>query len=207
MKNKVVVLVLIIIILFTGYVFYKNTNHVQYKEVNINDQYSIKTPSDFSMTQVPYTITNVPNYGFTGPNHQNSFSVMVSPYLSSNSPIDGQCAISTDSTKVYCEGVTLTKSFLISGFISGNQKVFYGTKYGDLTQDCTAISGCQHPPADQRYSVTYIFIIPRQTDNTLVEFWAADAVRKSSPQVNSFEGVGALLHDTVIPSLRLIGEN
>ena len=128
---------------------------------------------------------------------------MFNPYLSSDSPIDGKCAVSTDSTKIYCEGITLTQSFVTSG----NQKVFYGTKSDDLTLDCTMNSGCQHPPANQRYSITYIFVVPNQANNTLIEFWAGDAVRKPSSQVSGFEGVAKLLHDTIIPSLGHIGQN
>ena len=179
------------------------TTPISLKEFNINAQYSIKAPQDFTMKQISYTITNVPNYAFTEPDYRNQFSVMVLPYLRSNSPIEGKCAISTDSTKIYCEGVTLTDSF----DISGNRKVFYGTNSGDLTLDCTMNSGCQHPPADQRYSITYIFVTPDKTNNTLVEFWAGDAIRKPSPKVNDFEGSASLLHDTVIPSFRMIGED
>lgn len=176
------------------------SNTLSLKEVRINDIYFIKVPSDFSITQISHNITNVPNYEFIESNYQNRFRVIVHPILRSNSPIDGKCSISPGFTKAYCEGATLINSFTTPS----GRKVFYGTISDDLTQSCTANSICPPPPDNQRYSITYIFII-NDIDNTLVEFFAGDAVRKPSPEVNDFEGVAKLLHDTVIPSFRTNG--
>jgi hypothetical protein len=128
----------------------------------------------------------------------------VHPFLSSNSYIDGKCSISPDFTKAYCEGATLANSFTTPS----GQKVFYGIRSDDLAapDNCGMNSKCSPPPVNERYSITYIFVID-EIDSQLIEFWADDAVRKSSPEIKSFEGVAQILHDTIIPSFHSNGQD
>ncbi len=174
------------------------------KTVDLADRYSINVPNDFSVTEVPKTITDVPDYAFQD-SKSNQFSVAVLPYLLADSPIPGKCAVSTTydagmvSAPAFCEGLILTSWFSDPGGFT----VKYGTQVTDMTTQCTMNSPCpvQVPPGI-RYSVEYVFLVADKGRQALVEFFSGQAGRISSSQVQGFAGVAGLLHDSIIPSLR-----
>ena len=174
------------------------------KTVNLAGRYSIEVPSDFAVSEVPQNITNVPNYSFQDPN-SDQFSVALLPYLSAQSPVSGQCAVSTTyaagvvGAPAFCEDLILTESFTISNGLLAK----YASRVTDMTTQCSMNSPCpvQLPP-DVRYSVEYVFLVPDNERQTLVEFFAGQAARIPSSQVQGFQGVASLLHDSIIPSLK-----
>lgn len=174
------------------------------KTVNLAGQYSIEVPDNFSSTEVPRTITNVPNYTFQVAN-SNQFSVALLPYLSSQSQSPGQCAVSTTydtgvvSAPVFCEDLMLTNWFTLSNGLMAK----YASRVTDMTTQCSMNSPCPvNVPQETRYAVDYVFLIPDKARQTLVEFFAGDAARLPSSHVQGFKGVAILLHDSIIPSLR-----
>ncbi len=171
--------------------------------VDLAGKYSIEVPNNFSVTAVPQNITNVPNYSFQDSN-SDQFSVALLPYLSAQSQIPGQCAVSTTyeagvvGAPVFCEGLILTNWFTISNGLLAK----YASRVADMTTQCTMNSPCPlKVPQDSRYSVDYVFLVPDKERQTLVEFFAGDAARMPSSQVQGFKGVAALLRDSIIPSL------
>ncbi len=174
------------------------------KTVNLAGRYSVEVPIDFAVSEVPQNITNVPNYAFQDSN-SNQFSVALLPYMSAQSQVPGQCAVSTTydtgvvSAPVFCEGLILTNWFAIpNGLIAK-----YASRVTDMTTQCSMNSPCPlNVPQETRYAVDYVFLIPDKARQTLVEFFAGDAARLPSSQVQGFKGIAILLHDTIIPSLR-----
>ncbi len=172
--------------------------------VDLAGEYSIEVPNNFSFTAVPQNITNVPNYAFQDSN-SNQFSVALLPYLSAQSKIPGQCAVSTTyeaggvSAPVFCEDLILTNWFTISNGLLAK----YASRVTDMTTQCSMNSPCPvQVPQNSRYSVDYVFLVPDKERQTLVEFFAGDAARIPSSQVQGFKGVAVLLHDSIIPSLK-----
>ncbi len=174
------------------------------KTVNLAGRYSVEVPNDFAVSEVPQSITNVPNYSFQDSNtHQ--FSVILLPYLSAQSQISGQCAVSTTyeagvvSAPIFCEDLILTNWFTISNGLLAK----YASRVTDMTAQCSMNSPCPvKVPPDMRYSVEYVFLVPDKERQTLVEFFSGEAARIPSSQVQGFKGVALLLHDSIIPSLK-----
>ncbi len=174
------------------------------KKVDIVDKYLIEIPDDFTVQELfSSPITTVPAYNFGTPTGS-YFSIFVHPYAVSSSPVLGKCVVSTafdggaTSAPVFCEGLELTRSFAIpSGWI-----VKYGNAVNDLSRDCTMNSPCPvNVPPDSRYSVSYVFVIADKPRATILEFYAGDAFRGPSGEVNGFEGLAVVLRDLIIPSL------
>lgn len=172
--------------------------------VDLAGKYSIDVPNNFSVTAVPPNITNVPNYAFQDSN-SNQFNVALLPYLSAESQIPGQCAVSKTyedgvvSAPVFCEDLILTSWFTISNGLVAK----YASRVTDMTTQCSMNSPCPvKVPKNSRYSVDYVFLVPDKERQTLVEFFSGDAARIPSSQVQGFKGVAVLLHDLIIPSLR-----
>ncbi len=174
------------------------------KKVDIVDKYILQIPDEFSVHEVlTSSITTVPTYDIESPTGQ-SFIIFVYPYMASPSPIPGNCVVSTAfnagtvSAPVFCEGLDLTSSFTTPS----NWIVKYGYTVDDLTQSCTMNSPCpENVPPETRYLYSYVFIIPDKPRAITLDFYVSDAFRNSSNEIKGFQGLGAVLHDLIIPSL------
>ena len=175
-----------------------------FKKVSIVDQYVIEVPEDFTVNEnLLSSTTTIPIYRIETSNG-GIFTIAVHPYIVSSSPVPGKCIVSTDldkgtaSAPIFCEGLQLVQSFhLPSGWV-----VNYGSSISDLSLACTMNSPCPvEVTPEKRYSITYVFVVADKTLGTVLEFYAGDAFRSSLNEVNGFEGVGATLYDTILPSL------
>ncbi len=174
------------------------------KKVDIVDKYVVEVPEEFSVKEILSSpIMTVPTYIFETSAGSN-FSIFLHPYMVSSSPIPGKCVVSTafdagtTSAPVFCEGLELISSFTIPA----GSLVKYGDTINDLSLNCTMNSPCpMNVPANARYVVSYVFVIADKPHATILEFYTGDAFRGPSNVINGFEGLGAVLHDLVIPSL------
>jgi len=177
------------------------------KKVNIVDKYVIEIPEEFTVHENLSSLTTVvPSYRFETPNNT-SFNIAVYPYTVSSSLISGKCVVSTDfdagttSAPIYCEELELTNLFSIPK----GWTVKYGSAINDLSLLlCTMNSPCPvEVPPETRYSITYVFVIADKSRDAILEFYIGDAFRGPSNEIDGFEGLGAVLHDLIIPSLSI----
>lgn len=183
----------------------KSALNSEVQKVFISDKYVIEIPKDFTVREnLSSSTTTVPIYRIetsTG----TGFDIVLHPYIVSSSPIPGKCIVSTDfdagitSAPIFCEGLALTNSFTISE----NRMVKYESVISDLSlMLCTANSPCPvEVPIEKRYSTTYVFVIADKSLDTVLEFYIGDAFRSPSNEIGGFEGLGAVLYDSIIPSL------
>lgn len=183
----------------------ESVSSVNLKEMYIVDKYVIEIPEDFTVYEpLSNSGTETSIYRVEAPN-RSSFNIIVHPYLVSPLSVPGKCVVSTDfdagntSAPIFCEGLELINLFTIP-----DGRV---VKYGNVTSDlslmlCTANSPCPvDVPIETRYSTTYVFVIADKSLETILEFYAGDAFRSPSNEVDSFEGLGAILYNSIIPSL------
>lgn len=178
------------------------------QKVFIVDKYVIEIPEDFTVHQnLSSSTTTVPIYRIETSNGS-SFIIVVHPYIVSSSPIQGKCIVSTDfdagitSAPIFCEGLALTNLFTIPE----DQTVKYDSATNDLSSLvlCTANSPCPvEVPAEKRYSTSYVFVIADKSLDTILEFYVGDAFRSPSNEMDDFEGLGAVLYNSIIPSLSI----
>jgi hypothetical protein len=175
--------------------------------VYIVDKYVIEIPEDFTVHEnLSSSTTTVPIYRIETSNGA-SFDIVVHPYIVSSSPIPGKCIVSTDfdagiiSAPIFCEGLALTNLFTIPE----NRTIKYEGVISDLSlMLCTANSPCPvEVPAEKRYSITYVFVIADKSLDTILEFYVGDAFRSPSNEIDDFEGLGAVLYNSIIPSLSI----
>lgn len=178
------------------------------QKVFITDKYVIEIPKDFTVREnLSSSTTTVPIYRIetsTGA----GFDIVLHPYIVSSSPTPGKCIVSTDldagitSAPIFCEGLALTNSFIISE----NRMIKYESVISDLSlMLCTANSPCPvEVPIEKRYSTTYVFVIADKSLDTVLEFYVGDAFRSPSNEIDGFEGLGAVLYNSIIPSLSTI---
>jgi hypothetical protein len=183
-------------------------SNIKVKKVYIVDKYAIEIPEDFTVHEnLSSTTTTVPIYRIETSNGA-SFDIAVQPYTVSSSLIPGRCVVSTDfdsgttSAPIFCEGLALTNLFTIPE----NRTIKYGSVISDLSLLlCTANSPCPvEIPPETRYSTTYVFVFADKSLDTILEFYVGDAFRGPSNEINDFEGLGAVLHNSIIPSLSII---
>ena len=175
------------------------------QKVFIADKYVIEIPKDFTVREnLSSSTTTVPIYRIetsTGA----GFDIVLHPYIVSSSPIQGKCIVSTDldagitSAPIFCEGLALTNSFTIPE----NRIIKYESVISDLSlMLCKANSPCPvEVPIEKRYSTTYVFVIADKSLDTVLEFYVGDAFRSPSNKTDGFEGLGAILYNSIIPSL------
>jgi hypothetical protein len=176
-------------------------------EIKLAGIYVIDIPADYVVNEILSSPTTTdPIYSIETP-EGTRFDIIVHPYTLSSTLVPGKCVASenynagVEAAPIFCEGLELTDYFTISGGWS----VKYGSAINDLTFQCTANSPCPvDVPAETRYSISYVFVIPDESYNTILEFYVGDAFRGPSMEMDNFEGLGALLHDSIIPSLTLI---
>lgn len=176
------------------------------KKVSIADKYTIEIPEDFTLHEnLSSATTTVPIYRIETSNGS-SFDVVVHPYIVSSSLIPGKCVVSTEfdtgtaSAPIFCEGQELTNLFTISE----DRAVKYGSVISDLSLLCTANSPCPvEITPETRYSTTYVFVITDKSLDTILEFYAGDAFRGPTNEMDGFEGLGAVLYNSIIPSLSI----
>ncbi len=177
------------------------------KKVLIADKYLIEIPEDFTVHEnISSSTTTVPIYRIEESNGA-SFDIIVHPYLVSSSLIPGKCVVSTDfdagatPAPIFCEGLELINLFTISE----DWTVKYRGVISDLSLLlCTANSPCPvEVPSETRYSTTYVFVVADKSLSTILEFYVGDAFRSPSNEIDGFEGLGSVLHDSIIPSLSI----
>lgn len=183
------------------------TANITNKKVNLVDTYELTIPDEFTVHELLSSpITAVPIYTFEVENGP-GFLIAVHPYVISPSLIPGQCVVSTGfdsgevSDPVFCEGQEITSyDRLLSGWT-----VKYGSTINDLSLLlCTANSPCPvDVPPEERFSISYVFIIPDKSNDTILEFFVGNAFRTSSNEVDGFKGVGLIIYDLIIPSLKV----
>lgn len=174
--------------------------------VSIADKYTIELPEGFTLHEnLSSAATTVPIYRIETSNGA-SFDVVVHPYNVSSSLAPGKCVVSTEfdagtaSAPIFCEGQELTELFTISE----DRVVKYGSVTTDLSLLCTANSPCPVEVASEtRYSTTYVFVIADKSHDTILEFYAGDAFRGPTNEMDGFEGLGSLLYNSIIPSLSI----
>ncbi len=177
------------------------------QKVYIVDKYIIEIPEDFTVHEnLSSSTTSVPIYRIEASNGA-SFDIIVHPYNVLSSPIPGKCIVSTDfdagitSAPIFCEGLSLTNLFTIPD----NRIIKYESVISDLSLiPCTANSPCPVVvPTEKRYSTTYVFVIADKSLATILEFYVGDAFRSTSKEIDEFEGLGAVLYNSIIPSLSI----
>lgn len=175
------------------------------QKVFIADKYVIEIPKDFTVREnLSSSTTTVPIYRIETSNGA-SFDIVVHPYIVSSSPIPGKCIVSTDfdagitSAPVFCEGLALINLFTIPE----NWTIKYESVISDLSlMSCTTNSPCPvEVSAEKRFSTTYVFVIADKSLDTILEFYVGDAFRSPSNKIDEFEGLGAVLYNSIIPSL------
>jgi hypothetical protein len=180
------------------------TSESPIKKVSIADKYTIEIPEGFTLHEnLSSATTTVPIYRIETSNGP-SFDVVVHPYIVSSALVPGKCVVSTEfdagetSAPIFCEGQELTDLFTISE----DRAVKYGSVTSDLSLLCTANSPCPVDVAPEtRYSTTYVFVIADKSLDTILEFYAGDAFRGTTNEMDGFEGLGAVLYNSIIPSL------
>lgn len=178
------------------------------KKITIDSKYAIEIPADFVVHEIPSSpVTSVPMVILETPDGA-SIDIAVHPYRVSPSPIPGKCVVSTDfdagltSAPVFCEGLIVTSTFM-----TGSWDVSYGSRSIDLASslNCTMNTPC---PIDispgLRYSILYVFVVPDRSHDTLLEFYAGDAFRSPTNEIDGFQGLGAVLQAEIIPTLTLL---
>ncbi len=176
------------------------------KAVDIVNKYRIEVPREFTVQELLASpITSVPTYNFETPTGS-AFSIFVLPYMVTSAPVPGKCETSTafdagtTSAPFFCEGLELTSSFTTPS----RWVVKYGDTIDNLSQDCTMNSPCPRNVAPEaRYIISYVFVIADKPRATTLEFYVGDAYSGSSNVVHGFEGLAAVMHDLIIPSLSL----
>jgi len=168
-------------------------------KVSIADKYTIEIPEGFTFHEnLSSATTIVPIYRIEASNGA-SFDVVVHPYIISPSLVPGKCVVSTEfdaggtSAPIFCEGQELTDLFTISEDRA--------VKYGRVTSDLSLLSGNVSP--ETRYSTTYVFVLADKSRDTILEFYAGDAFRGPTNEMDGFEGLGAVLYNSIIPSLAI----
>lgn len=173
------------------------------KKVSIFDKYTIEVPGNFTVQETLPSSMMDHSYDFETPNGID-FTINLHPYNISSSPVPGKCVVSTDfdagitSAPIFCEGLELTDFFIVPA----GWPVKYGSVISDLSLACTMNSPCPvEVSPDTRYSIEYVFVVPDKSHSTILEFFVGDAFRSPSSKIESFEGLGAVLHNLIIPSL------
>lgn len=183
----------------------ETTLNSEVQKVFIADKYVIEIPKDFTVREnLSSSTTTVPIYRIET-SIGASFDIVVHPYIVSSSPIPGKCIVSTDfdagitSAPIFCEGLALINLFTLPE----NWTIKYESVISDLSLiSCTANSPCPvEVPAEKRFSTTYVFVIADKSLDTILEFYVGDAFRSSSNEIDDFEGLGAVLYNSIIPSL------
>jgi hypothetical protein len=165
------------------------------KTVELAGKYTIRVPDYFAVRRTPPgKATSVPVIDFESSSHNltTRFEVLVKPY--------NEVHIGPDYKSWTVVRIKPGSKYFT---ISGGRHVYYSWSVVDNAYECTMNSPCPlNWPADSRYTAWYKFTMYDPPNNSIIEFTGGHYGRYK--EVTGFEGVGKLLREIVIPSLKPI---
>jgi hypothetical protein len=177
------------------------------KKTYLADTYVIEIPKEYDVREILSSpITSVPIYILHTPDG-GEIIISLNPYKIASSPIPGLCVSSAEfdagasSASFYCEGLELSDWFTVPA----GWTVKYGSLIYDRSLACTMNLPCPlEVTPEARYSIEYVFVIPEKSHGYIIEFFIGDAFRSPFKEIEGFKGLGAVVHDLILPSLSLV---
>jgi len=162
------------------------------KSVELDHQYTIEVPDDFTVNRLPDRFTAAPYYNLSAPSHLTISVVVLSHVVVA---IDEK----TGLLKLPIGG---NGSPLLTAYFKIREGLYayYGWDVTDEAYECTMNSPCPHATSPEvRYTTQYVFTVFDKPNNTFVRF----TVLHSGPskKVTEFQGDGKLLREIIVPSV------
>lgn len=162
------------------------------KSVELDHQYTIEVPDDFTVNRIPDRFTSAPTYNLSAPSHLTISVVVLSHVVVA---IDEKTGLLKLPIGGYGSPL-LTAYFKIREGLYA----YYGWDVTDEAYECTMNSPCPHATSPEgRYATQYVFTVFDKPNNTFVRFTGLHF--GPSKKVTEFQGDGKLLRDIIVPSL------
>lgn len=162
------------------------------KSVELDHQYTIEVPDDFTVSRMPDRFTSAPTYSLSAPSHLTISVVVLSHVVVAIDEKTGLLKLPIGGSG----GPLLTSYFKIREGLYA----YYGWDVTDEAYECTMNSPCPHPISPEaRYTTQYVLTVFDKPNNTFVRFTGSHS--GPSKKVTEFQGDGKLLRDIIVPSL------